>query len=345
MTGSPDTRPVVPVLLGPTGAGKTALLDTLIDSSDGVELPLPPIEIISCDSRQIYRELEIGSAAPDAELRARLPHHLVGILEPTATYSAAQFRTDALAAIDDVLQRGRLPIVAGGSGFYFRALHTGLFEVDVDADRRTEIREQVIALGPAERLRRLRELDPGAVLAEAGRQASAGCVHPNDDYRISRALEICLGSGRRYSEIWAETRERGLSGDAGAAGPYRFAGWRLEVEREEYWRNLAERAGEMVSFGIAAEAGRVFERYGMCAGLETLGYADALAAWRGEIDGAELAERLFIAHRQYGKRQRTWLRGENALSACDPVSLKGDFRRRLAACLSTSDAKLRRLFY
>lgn len=329
-----DGRPVIPVLLGPTGAGKTGLLESLL--SDSAAANLPAIEVISCDSRQIYRELEVGSAAPDPGLQARMRHHLVGVLAPTAAYNAARFREDALGAIADILSRGRLPLIVGGSGFYFRALQTGLFAVNVASELRNEIREQVQALEPAERLRRLRELDPAAVIAPP-EQARAGRVHPNDDYRISRALEICLASGGTYSGLWDDTRRRANSGELAAANPYRFTGWRLEVEQKTYWRQLADRAQAMVEHGIIEEAGRVFERHGMCAGLETLGYADALAAWRGEIQPKELAERLFISHRQYGKRQRTWLRREESLVACSRERLEEGFPREIAIRVRNPD--------
>ncbi|MEQ9363234.1 MAG: tRNA (adenosine(37)-N6)-dimethylallyltransferase MiaA [Leptospirales bacterium] len=333
----PDTRPLIPVLLGPTGAGKTALLESLLASPTGSVADIPPVEIVSCDSRQIYRELEIGSAAPEPKLLARLPHYLVGVLQPTETYSAARFRGDALAAIADILARGRLPLIAGGSGFYFRALQTGLFALDVSAGRQAGIRRQVQELGAGERLRRLRELDPAAVLSDPAEQARAGRVHPNDDYRVTRALEIVLASGRAYSEIWAESRRRSEQGGANAANPYRFTGWRLEVDRESYWRGLAGRARAMVASGIIEEAGRVFERYGVCPGLETLGYSDALAAWRGELGRDELAERLYISHRQYGKRQRTWLRREDSLTPESRDGLARDFPGALAARLRNPD--------
>ncbi len=345
---SPDSRPLVPVLLGPTGAGKTALLESLISpGASSTAGELPPVEIVSCDSRQIYRGLEIGSAAPDAALCARLPHHLVGTVEPTETYSAARYRDEALAAIADIFSRGRLPVLAGGSGFYFRALSTGMFDLEVSPQVQSEIRTTVAGLGAAGRLARLKELDPAAVLPPGESQARAGRVHPNDDYRVSRALEICLlPGGRLYSEVWAAARSRNPgAADEGNAGdsPYRFAGWRISVEIDgkltTYWAALERRAREMVANGIIEEAGRCFERYGACPGLETLGYTDALAAWRGELSREELAERLFISHRQYGKRQRTWFRRESSLWASPRDALARDFLARVAALLRPDPLK------
>ena len=212
-------RPVVYTLLGPTGAGKTALLETLADLAPG------RYEIISCDSRQIYRGLEIGSAAPVAELCARLPHHVVGHVSPAESYSAARFREEALAAIAETLARGRIPFLVGGSGFYFRALSTQLFESPGDEHSQAEIRARVSALSPAGRLARLRELDSDA-LAAPGEQPSAGRVHVNDDYRIGRALEICLSGGPLYSERWRASLARlqnATDSDSGGEGDYRFA--------------------------------------------------------------------------------------------------------------------------
>jgi tRNA dimethylallyltransferase len=302
-----DPAVSVPVLLGPTGAGKTDLLN---------ELDPDQVEIISCDSRQVYRELEIGSAAPDARLLERLPHHLVGFLSPSETINAALFRREALAAIAGVFARGRIPFLVGGSGFYFQALRTGLFAVDVSP----EIRSLVAGLEPADRLARLRELDPAA-LVPVGEHARAGRVHPNDQYRVGRALEICLASGRTFSGLWAERLEQPVQEDR-----YHFIGWRLECEAGEYWKRLEARARWMVATGIVEEAGRVFAKYGPCPGLATLGYVDALAAWRGEISRSELAERLFISHRQYGKRQRTWLRRETALESVDRAQITAKIR-------------------
>ena len=224
-----DTRLEVPVLLGPTGAGKTELLE---------QVDPDRVEIISCDSRQIYRELEIGSAAPEPALTARLRHHLIGILDPTEEFNAAQFRDRALQAIKDVFARGRLPFVVGGSGFYFRALHTGLFVVDAAPAAQDEARARVAAMTPAERLSLLRELDPQA-LVSPGESARAGRVHPNDDYRVGRALEICLAGDVTFSGLWDAARRRAASGELDASNPYRFSGWRLEVEPESYWRRLA----------------------------------------------------------------------------------------------------------
>lgn len=312
-----DPRPVVYTLLGPTGAGKTALLETLVDLAPDL------YEVISCDSRQIYRGLEIGSAAPAGELCARLPHHIVGHVSPAESYSAARFRDEALAAIAGTLARGRIPFLVGGSGFYFRALSTQLFESPGDEQSQAEIRARVGALSPAGRLARLRELDPDA-LAAPGEPPSAGRVHVNDDYRIGRALEICLGGGPLYSERWrASLTERQTAGGTSA---YRFAGWRLEISREAYWPRLSERAAQMVAAGVAEEAGRVHAEFGDCPGLETLGYADALLCWRGKLSGAALRERLFIAHRQYGKRQRTWLRRETSLAATAVETLQSRLR-------------------
>ncbi len=229
-------RPVVYTLLGPTGAGKTALLETLADLAPG------RYEIISCDSRQIYRGLEIGSAAPVAELCARLPHHVVGHVSPAESYSAARFREEALAAIAETLARGRIPFLVGGSGFYFRALSTQLFESPGDEHSQAEIRARVSALSPAGRLARLRELDSDA-LAAPGEQPSAGRVHVNDDYRIGRALEICLSGGPLYSERWRASLARlqnATDSDSGGEGDYRFAGWRLELSRAAYWPTVPD---------------------------------------------------------------------------------------------------------
>lgn len=306
MTASGANAFPVPVLMGPTGSGKTAL---------SAQVDPQRYEIVSCDSRQLYRELEIGSAAPEPAITARIRHHLIGILSPADTCNAAEFRRLALAAIDDVRRRGKIPFLVGGSGFYYRALKSQPFDVQVP----DEIRASVQALSPDARLERLRALDPGALVdAATGEEVRAGKIHPNDAYRVGRALEVCLAAGRPWSSYWSEALEResepGLS-DAGL----RFSGWLLETaDRDAYHGRLRERARAMIDAGLIEEAGRVYERYGDCPGLQTLGYDLALQAYRApeSLSRDELAERLAILHRQYGKRQRTWLRRETEL---DPV--------------------------
>lgn len=271
-------------------------------------------EIVSCDSRQVYTEMPIGSALPEPETLARIRHHLVDFLSPTEKINAGAYARMARAAIHEIIVRGKQPVLVGGAGFYFRALKTGMFDAAGDAD--PETREKVRAMTHGERLERLRAGDPDAVLPD-GQPTVPGFIHPHDAYRVERALEILLSTGRPWSEHWRRAREEGFAGRE-----FDFRGCYLELEREQYWQRLFERARAMVAAGLVAEAGRLRAAYGDCPGLRTLGYNFALAALDGEIDAERLVEELAVAHRQYGKRQRTWFRREQELVPTRPAELR-----------------------
>lgn len=294
MSGPAPAR--VLVLLGPTGSGKTAIVD---------QLDPDRFEVVGCDSRQLYRHMPIGTATPSPESLSRIHHHLVACLEPDQTYSAGKYAADARVAIRDVLSRGKHPLVVGGTGFYYQALRTGLFGAGPPA----EVRQLVSSLSAAERLERLRQVDPRA-LEEGGPWAA---LHPNDDYRISRALEVFYSSGERWTLHWERNKDRvHQTSDA----EFAFEGWILEREASVLEQRLQTRAKAMVEAGIAAEAGRLAQKYGKeCPALRTLGYDVALEAYEGRHDQHELTELLYRLHRRYAQRQRNWFRREKGLQA------------------------------
>lgn len=285
------------VLLGATGSGKTGIT---------AELHPAACEIVGCDSRQVYREMEIGTACPPPELRARLRHHLVAFLSPAETFSAGAYAGLARETLRDVVTRGKQPVIVGGTGFYYQALRTGLFASGVSQEARARVAE----LSHEERLEELRRVDP-EVLVDAREQASGGRIHPNDEYRVSRALEQYLATGRPWSEHWAEARARLARTDD---GEFRFEGWILEPEGD--WEaGLLERARGMIAAGLVAEAEAVRSRYGAdCPGLRTLGYDLALRGCRGPGDRERLALELARLHRKYALRQRAWFRRESQLA-------------------------------
>ncbi len=297
-------RPIVRVLLGPTGAGKTELTARLDPAR---------YEIVSCDSRQVYREMPVGTAVPEPEIRARLPHHLVEIIAPSAEINAGAYGRLAGEALREVFARGRQPVLVGGAGFYYRALKTGLFD-RAAADPAT--REFVRSLPHEERLARLRAVDALSLQNESG-PPEQGRIHPRDAYRVERALEVFLATGVPWSEHWRRARETNL-----AAKEFRFMGFFIEMERRAYGARVLERARRMVGSGLVAEAARLLERYGDCPGLNTLGYHFALRAARGELKDEQLVQELTRAHLQYGKRQRTWFRGEPELRPTQPEDLR-----------------------
>ena len=290
--------------MGPTGSGKTEL---------ACRLDPERFEILSCDSRQVYRELEVGTAAPLPEERDLIRHHMVGILNPDEFMSAGIFRERAIPILRDIFKRNKTPVLVGGTGFYYRALRTGMFQIDVPESIRREIHELTLE----ERRSRLADLDPDLLWPADSGMHPPGKIHVNDEYRIGRALEVSLATGIPWSEHWRRARQKGDQDSE-----FRFRGWRLVVERESYWKRLEERSEKIIQAGFVEEARRVMERYGDdCQGLKTLGYNYALQVIRGEMPGSELGAALTICHRQYGKRQRTWFNREDSLVPIPPSEL------------------------
>ncbi|GAC1591644.1 MAG: tRNA (adenosine(37)-N6)-dimethylallyltransferase MiaA [Candidatus Velthaea sp.] len=281
----PPQPPGVLILTGPTASGKTALALALAQEFDA--------EIVGADSRQIYRGMPIGTAAPSAHERAGIPHHLVGFLDPAERYSAARFVRDASVTIDAIHARGKRAIVAGGTGFYVRAL-TGDVVLAPAGDR--DLRD---------RLAREARIHPTAFLAEWLRSldpARAAAIDPGDPYRLTRALEIALA--RRGEARDADStaplptlRERGV--------PYRKL--YLDIERDELHARIERRTDEMLDAGLVEEA----ERIGPDAiAADAVGYREALAFRAGWCTRAELRVLLARNTRRYAKRQATWFRTE-----------------------------------
>ena len=277
----PDTRPLIPVLVGPTGIGKTAVATALAS--------LAPIEIISADSRQIYRGLDIGTAKPTAGERATAPYHGIDLIAPTEPYSAGRFARDAAGWIVAAAGRGRLPVVVGGTGFYIRALFEGLFdEPPMDEERRERLRESLAALPSAEQARWARRLDPG--FTGGGTQ------------RASRAVEVALLTGTPLSRL--------QKASPSPAAPARPAYAVMTLPREALTARLAQRVRAMLDAGLVLEVRRALNA-GVppdAPGLSGVGYPEVLAHLRGELTADALFEAIVAATRRYAKRQATWFR-------------------------------------
>ena len=282
------------VVLGLTGTGKTNAI---------AQLDTQHYEIISCDSRQLYKGLEIATAAPSPELQEKLSHHLVSILAPHKKFSAGRFVRLTQRILRQIIHdRKKIPILVGGSGFYYRALKNGMFPVTTPP----QIRQQVATLSSEERLTQLRQIDPQA-LCQANEAANKGRIHPNDDYRITRALEVNLASGKNWLHIWQQAH-------IPSASEFDFQGvWLDYTDLSQYRAGLYERAKAMQAAGIVSEAGRIYEKYGACTGLATIGCDLALQVYLGKTKAKHLAEGLAQAHWRYAKRQRIWLRKEKGL--------------------------------
>jgi tRNA dimethylallyltransferase len=278
------TRGVL-LIAGPTASGKSALALALAERFDA--------EIVGADSRQIYRGMPIGTAAPSASELARVPHHLVGFLDPHERYSAARFAHDALAAIDAIHARGKRAIVVGGTGFYLRALAG---DVALSPVRDEALRE---------RLAREARVHPVAALAGWLRALDpqlAARVPPHDPYRVTRALEIALGSRDGHSMQTVDLTDASLRG---RGIPYRKLA--LEIAPPVLEARIGARVDTMLAAGLLEEA----ERVGADAvAADAVGYREALAFLAGWSTRSELRTHLIRATRRYAKRQATWLRSE-----------------------------------
>lgn len=299
-------RPALPILAGPTCTGKTRFALLLAERHD--------LEIISADSRQVYRGLDIGTAKPTPEEQARVRHHCIDICDPREVHSAAQFVAEAEAAIRDIRARGKRPLVVGGTGLYIRALTLGLFDaVSHDPAVRERLRRRAEAEGAPALHAELRRLDP----------VTAARIHPNDAVRIVRALEVFDVTGRPISALQAESRARG------PRHPWRLVV--LDLPTAELDARIAARTRAMFERGLVDEV-RALLAAGVPAdapGLLAIGYPQALAALRGALTREEAIAATALETRRLAKRQRTWFRGEEGAVWVDTSG--GDTPKILAA--------------
>jgi tRNA dimethylallyltransferase len=275
-------QPLLLVVAGPTASGKTALALRLAEQMGG--------EIVSCDSVAVYCGLEIGSAKPSAAERARVPHHCLDLYEPDQPCTAGDYARHARAALADIAARGLVPIVAGGTGLYLRALLEGL----APAPPRDEaLRERLRAAAgtPGALHQMLQELDP----------AAAARIHANDAPKLIRSIEVTLAARKPQTEQWQAGRDP-LVG-------YRVMQLGLNPERPALYKRIDERAAAMFERGLLEETAALRERYGDgCHALSSLGYLQAKQVLRGETSLSEAIAAAQQGHRNYAKRQLTWFR-------------------------------------
>jgi len=251
-----------------------------------------PLEVISADSRQIYRRLDIATAKPSLRERARVPHHGVDIVSAGERYSAGRFARDAAARVGEIRSRGKLPVVVGGTGLYVRALAEGLFhEPPLDGERRRQLEAWLARMEPIDLVRWAGRLDPG--FRGGGRQ------------RASRAVEVALLTGRPLSYWQAVARaERGIT-------PWYVV---LSAPRPVLHRRIEARTHEMIQRGLLGEVAAVLADGALpgAPGLDGIGVREAVAVLQGRRDAAMLADDIIIGTRQYAKRQETWFRHQLA---------------------------------
>ena len=305
-----DTRPLAIALMGPTASGKTAL------AADWAEQLAT--EVISVDSALVYRGLDIGAAKPDAALLARAPHRLVDVRDPHEVFSAADFAREALPPMQALAERGRVPLLVGGTGLYFTALLHGLSDMpEADAAVRAGIAAEALERGWPALHAELAKLDPAAGLR----------IQPRDRQRITRALEVHRLSGRPISHWQADAVRR----------PFPFRVLRLVLapsDRGLLHARISQRFDQMLAAGFLDEVRRLREDPRLHPDLPSMravGYRQAWAFLDGQSDTATFREQAIAATRQLAKRQLTWLRAQLDARWFDPGAQRAELELALQA--------------
>ena len=273
-------------LMGPTASGKTALACELVQQF--------PVEIISVDSAMIYRDMNVGTAKPDAQTLLLAPHHLIDIIDPPTSYSAADFCDDVALLTEHIISKGKIPLLVGGSMMYFRALQQGLSPLPkADENIRAQLLQQAAKEGWAYMHQELARVDA----------STAARLHPHDTQRIQRALEVYLLTNRPLSEFLLTAKE---------ASAYRFINFTL-IPKERAWlhQRIAMRFDQMLAGGLVEEVEGLLQKWDLTnenPSMRCVGYRQALAFLQGEYDYTTLREKGVAATRQLAKRQLTWLR-------------------------------------
>jgi tRNA dimethylallyltransferase len=314
MTISQRHEPLAVLLLGPTGSGKTALSLALAERFDG--------EIVSCDSVAVYRGMELGTAKPTKEERARVPHHLIDVAEPDEPFTAGEYSRRARAALRDIAVRERLPIVTGGTGLYLRALTEGLFAGPArHEDLRARLRRSAERHGSARLHRVLRRLDA----------ATAERIHANDTAKLIRAIEVCVTARKPMSEVMGRDPLTG----------FRLLRIGLNPPRQKLYDRLNQRCATMFAAGLVEETRGLLVRYGPVKAFDSLGYRQA----RGLLDGAMSEQEAIAAaqqgHRNYAKRQMTWFRREPEVRWIEAFGDEADTARAAAELIESALAQPR----
>ncbi len=311
-----NRHPPAILLLGPTASGKTAAAMRLFDAL--------PVDLISVDSAQVFIDMNIGTAKPDAEVLARYPHRLLDLITPEERYSAARFRADALAAMAESTAAGRVPVLVGGTMLYFRALLHGLAELpQADATLRTRIDADAASRGWPAMHAQLAALDP----------FTAARLHATDSQRIQRALEVCLTSGQPMSAL--------LAASTAEKPPYDFLQLALlPSDRAALHERIAQRFDAMLRADLLEEVRQLRSKYRLYPDLPSMrcvGYRQAWEVLTGALPAKELRERGIYATRQLAKRQITWLGNSftaEPLDCLDPALDKAVLERAQRFLLS-----------
>ena len=282
-----ESKPNILVICGPTASGKTALAAALAQRLGG--------EVVSADSMQVYRRMDIGTAKPTPDETRGIPHHMIDVADPEENYSVARYVQDAVPIVDGIMARGKLPIVAGGTGLYIDHLVAGrqFAPFEADSGLREHLQNRAAEEGLPALRTELEHIDPAAAVR----------IHPNDEKRTIRALEVFLSTGKTITQHDAESR----------ALPNRYAPLTIALnfqERSWLWERIDRRVDEMMERGLEREV-RELLASGVspsCTAMQAIGYKELSAAISAGRPVSKGAEEVKLRSRQYAKRQLTWFR-------------------------------------
>ena len=303
------------LLMGPTASGKTALAFEIAARL--------PVEIVSVDSAQVFRDMNIGTAKPDAATLARFPHHLIDLISPEERYSAARFREDALRVMNEIVLRNKVPLLVGGTMLYFKALREGLADLpQADAVLRAAIDAEAAARGWPALHAELTRLDP----------KTGARLKPNDSQRIQRALEVVRLTGQPLGTFFEQQRA--------VPPPFRFLPLALyPSDRAVLHERIARRFDDMLKAGLAAEVEALRAKYRLkieLPSMRSVGYRQVWEMIEGKIGPNELRDRGIFATRQFAKRQLTWLKAMTGIEMHDPMrnAYENDIAKRIDGFLA-----------
>lgn len=274
------------VICGPTASGKTALSIELAKRING--------EVVSADSMQIYDEMSIGTAKPDEEEMQGIKHYLIGNVSPTNRYSVSDYKSDAMNAIEEIINKNKMPIVVGGTGLYVNSLICGIDYPEVKTD--LEYREELEKIAKKEGLKHLYEkamqIDPEA----------AKNISENDKKRIIRILEIYKETGKTKTQLEIESRKNGV--------PYDYRVFAINMPREILYDRINRRVDIMIERGLIDEVKQLYEKYGeeLRTAVQGIGYKEVIDYLNGVYSKEEMVEKIKMETRRYAKRQLTWFR-------------------------------------
>lgn len=286
-------KPKVIVICGPTASGKTSLSISLAKKING--------EIVSCDSMQIYKEMDIGSAKPTVEEMQEIKHYLVDFVSPEKRYSVSEYKEDASKAIEEIINKGKTPIIVGGTGLYLNSLIYNIQynEMEVDLNYRRELEKEAEEYGLEVLYNRAKEIDP-----EAMEKVSA-----NDKKRITRVLEIYNATGRNKTELEKKSRKE---------VPYNYLIFGINMERSILYDRINKRVDIMLEQGLIEEVKNLINKYSnMPTAMQGLGYKEVKEFLDGNISKEEMIEKIKMESRRYAKRQLTWFRRNKSIKWLD----------------------------